>query len=482
MDVIPIWAAGKTMLPKSHFDKHPELKKITIRNGLNWDISLDKTFEYNKSILDEIVTLTGADKVHLGMDEIYNFEILCRKNRGKAALILSNYINKFSNYFAPRGIKTIIYHDMLLNRKDLQGAEGHCAANAKNGSENAYSLLKNRKMLMIEDWSYSENKKYADFDYFASQDIKVYPSCWYRYDNITGLSAYAKGRTDTFVCTYWSKPLLERSRGWDPRGSRHLRKRFMTYKFLPAMGLAGEEAWNAGNKDLPYNFLEQTLLLFNQRRGVCLSDDQYDEINILSKASRNRSGTIAGGGLGGIDQGRSMDISSFPCGLRRFCGVPFLIASDGKSHAKSLSVKGAYTLKLPSVVTVPIKPSKYSNLLFLHTAHFDFEDKDLHKDLKTSYVIKYLDGTSSEIKLVNDENIMAWAPALTKFDSDDNTLWLAWVGMTKDNLPTAIYAYTWRNSHPEKLIASLEMRSEDGTDASVFLIAVTGIRLRDSQK
>ncbi len=476
MEVIPIWAAGKTMLSEQHFKKCPKLAALTINRNKNWDISLDKVFEYHKAILDEIIKLTGAKTIHLGLDEIMHFAKYCRNNTGHGDVILSNYINKFTDYYAPRGIKVIVYHDMLLNRKKVKApAGGYFAANASAGSENALKLFRNRNMLVIEDWSYSENKTYADFDDLAKSGLKVYPSCWYRYKNILGLAAYTKDRSDTFVCTYWSKPRENnRNRLWDPRGRRNLTDRFRTYKFLPAMGLAAEAAWNGGKTNLPYNFLAETLRLFNQRQGLNIPGKACRMVDLSKLANRKLTDTVKNDGKGFIDLGREFSIPNFPVGKQQFGGIPFMIASDGKQPL-AVAVKNKYTENLPSAVTIPLSPGRYRELELLHTCHFDFE-QNVSKKLNVGYTVHYQDGSKRDISLVNDDNIMAWAPALTRYDADNNRLWLAWVGITPGDLPVAIYGYSWRNPFPKKIITSVTIQSRPKSGDALFLIGLTAVK------
>lgn len=476
MEIIPIWAAGKTMLSSKHFEKHPDLATLTINKNINWDISLQETFAYHKSILDEIIEITGAKTIHIGLDEIYHFAQYCRKNTGRGDIILAEYINRFTDYYAPRGIRTIVYHDMLLKRSDVKKTNvGHFPANAHEGSEKALDRLRNREMLSIEDWSYAENKIYSDFDYFLSKDFSVYGSCWFRYENVRSLSAYTKGRSDTFVCTYWARPRNNRARLWDPRGSRELAGRFKTYQFLPAMGLAGEAAWNAKKQDLPYNFLEETLLLFNQRKGLAIDPQRCQSVDFAKLANRDLADLIPGDGVGFIDQGRAMDLRTFPSGKQIFGGIPFQIAENKNHQARAISVDGAYTTGLPKKVRIPLGKERYASLVFMHTCHFDFR-KGISKSLSTHYVVTYGDGSTQKIKLANDRNIMAWAPALTRFDPNNNDLWLAWTGTTEDGLPTSIYSYHWKNPHPNKPIVSVVLQAGTNSDTSVFLLALTGIK------
>ena len=477
MEIIPIWASGKTMLSKKHFEKNPELAALTINKGINWDISLEETFQYHKSIIDEIISITGSKTIHLGLDEIYHFAQYCRNNTGRGDLILSEYINRFTDYYAPRGIRTTIYHDMLLRREDVEKPDaGHFAANAHEGSEKALQLLRHRDMLSIEDWSYGPNKIYSDFDYFFSKGFHVYGSCWHRYGNVRGLSAYTVGRADTFVCTYWSKPRNFRGRNWDPRGDRRtFNGKHKTYKFLPAMGLAGEAAWNADEKDLPYNFQEETLLIFNQRKGLNVDQHKCQTVDLAKWVNRDLADVIRGDGIGFIDQGRIMDLNKFPTGKQTFGGIPFRISESQLHQARAVSVKGAYTTNLPEAVRIPLKKERYASLVFLHTCHFDFKQR-MDKKLSTHYVVTYEDGSTQKIQLANDNNIMTWGPSLTRFDPDNNNLWLAWTGTTEDGLPSNVYGYHWENPDPDKAILSVTLQSEANSDDSVFLLAITGIK------
>ncbi len=479
LEIIPIWSAGKTMFRRSyiekHFNKFPDIEALTIKEGINWDISLHQAFIYNKRILDEIIELTGAKTIHIGLDEIHNFALHSREKTGQGAIILADYINKFTDEYAPRGIRTVIYQDMLVNRKSVKNSGEHFPSNAQGGSEKALDLLRNRDMLSIDNWSYGENTVYPDFDHLLSKGFHVYGSSWYRYENIIGLSAYTKGRSDTFVGTHWASARNSRKRAWDIRGSRSLKSKLPTYKFLPSMGLVGEAAWNAGKRNIPYNFLEETLRLFNQRKGRIPNKKNIRVVDLSAQVNRDLADTHSSNGAGFIEQGKTMDLSSFPSRRQVFGGVPFLIAENQKKQPRAISVKGAYSTQLPLKIRIPLQKGKYSSLIFLHTCHFNFEAYN-NKDLKIYYTLTYEDGTSQKIKLVNDRNIMAWAPALTRFDPANTDLWLAWTGMTEDNLPISIYGYTWQNPQPEKIIDSIHLQANPKTNASVFLLALTGIK------
>ncbi len=170
-----------------------------------------------------------------------------------------------------------------------------------------------------------------------------------------------------------------------------------------------------------------------------------------------------------------MDLSSFPTGRQILGGVPFLIAENPQQQARAIGVRSANTPALPGRVHMALAPDRYTSLIFLHTCHFDFEEKDMHRDLNARYIVTYEDGSTQKIQLVNDENIMAWAPALTRFDAANDNLWLAWTGMTEDHLPSAVYGYRWENPLPHKAIKSIDLEAESAGGASIFLIALTGI-------
>lgn len=364
---------------------------------------------------------------------------------------------------------------MLLNAKDVDNPAGvYFPANAHEGSEKALDLLRHRDMLTIDDWSYSENAVYPDFDYFAAKGFDVFGSSWYRFDNIMGLSAYTQGRSDRICCTYWAIPFRNENRPWDPRGNRMLHTKFKTYKFLPAIGLGAQTAWDAGRRDLNFNFLAETLMLFDQRKGLNLDSARCTQVNLTACANVNLADDLSGDSIGILDSHQTL--ADFPSGQQVFGGVPFLIVSNARHQARAVSVKGPYSSSLPQTVNISLTPGAYSKLYFLHTAYYDQEDRSMHKDLKTHYLITYEDGSTCRIDLFNDDNIMAWSPALTRYHAENDSLWLARIGRTRENLPTAVYGYQWDNLKPGLAIASVQLQAESDTQAMVNLIALTGMR------
>jgi ferric-dicitrate binding protein FerR (iron transport regulator) len=154
--------------------------------------------------------------------------------------------------------------------------------------------------------------------------------------------------------------------------------------------------------------------------------------------------------------------------LLRGTAVPFQVA-DG---VVQLASSNPTLQELPEEIQIPLNKTCRALHFLQATGHTAAEGERVGE-----YVIRYEDGQEERVPLVYGRNTANWwvkehhtSPDLT----DAAVAWHghnAWVDQMKDT-SLALYAMTWTNPHPEKVITSLVMRSAMST-AGPFCVAVT---------
>jgi hypothetical protein len=111
--------------------------------------------------------------------------------------------------------------------------------------------------------------------------------------------------------------------------------------------------------------------------------------------------------------------------------------------------------------------SEAKQLWFLHTTAYP----DAPGSRIGAYVVHYRDGAEETIPLQYGENVAAW-----NYERPTKTSQAAWRSGTSDGQPVRLWAMPWTNPHPEKVIDTIDFRSEPGSQASPVLLAITGVR------
>ena len=204
-------------------------------------------------------------------------------------------------------------------------------------------------------------------------------------------------------------------------------------------------------------------------------------VDLRPYANRGFTDTAPGDRSGWTDQGEN-DLRHIPQGRmdedkrvwdiaynealrdkQLFRGVPFDVIDQKSNSGKSCIVlRGELRREFPAEVTGIRVGRRATRLYFLHTAVFGTTPKT------AEYVIHYADGTTETVPLRGRFEIADWwAPRHL-----DNAL-LAWSGVnpaSKQNV--GVYAFEYRNPHPDKEITTIDFRSEG--NAVPVLLAITG--------
>ena len=484
VELIPIWHGGKLLaqITMKHVSAFPKLERIVLKNpkfkndGIahHYDLSLDETFAFNIEKCDYFLKLTGADKIHIALDEVYEFPKFAEKNTGRGDIILSEYINKFTGYYSPKGIKVIIYHDMFFDKDNLGVLSNadRFPANAHSGSEKALALLNNKSHLEIEYWDYADSPVFPALDLLLAQGIKTTPGVWFREQNIKNLPLYAYNRgVRSMTTTIWCSISTDAKRNWQLKGQVSGTQKFPTYIFLPAVNFASEIYWNVQADKYNYNVWKETIALYDRRTGT--APEIQTAVDISSYVNRSLTDKVFNDKEGFIDSLPGEDLRNFPCGRTVLSGIQFNIAQKN-NEPYAVSVKGKYTATLPVNTEIKLPSGNFNKIIFLHACAYD-RDEAADIRLDASYLVRYTDGSTQEIPLLADKNIILYSPPVIRADRSNNNLWCAWIGNTiRNEFPACVYAWEWVNPQPAKPVSSISMQSL-GNNASVFLIGLTCI-------
>ena len=174
-------------------------------------------------------------------------------------------------------------------------------------------------------------------------------------------------------------------------------------------------------------------------------------------------------GKGGwTDQGPLMDLRNLQAGDYAWNDVAFRVA---KGNACFI-MKNKYrpSRDLPDAGNADL-PGKADVLGFLHSGAWISANT-----LEATYIIHYADGTKAEIPVIGGRNLLDWTQPPERADeiAYDPALGLLLPAATVASpqfVHVTVWMTLWRNPHPEKQIASLEVK---GANAGIpGLIAVS---------
>ena len=217
--------------------------------------------------------------------------------------------------------------------------------------------------------------------------------------------------------------------------------------------------------------------------GYVVSPEQLENISLAAAANTSFTDNAHGDGKGGwTDQGPGNDFSAIPKGKQCAAGIDFEIIDPTENHGKScIGIKGTRAPYYPAQVKgIQVGGKKYGRLFFLHTAAWVTGKQKIGV-----YRIHYTDGSHADCDVVTEQNLGDWYRV---FPLSDAKIGLEFVGGLGH--PVCAFVTEWRNPHPEKSIASIDVLSSKETKRKIewvvddkeldpiwFLLAVTGDRV-----
>ncbi len=189
--------------------KHKNLQNHFEPEGWSWCISNPDT---KKMLVDMMLDLherfDNPPFFHIGFDESYEIATcsLCR-NTGTPAELLKNHIESLHSIMKERGTRIMIWHDMLLDKKDPRWKGYKAGANV---SQNLSMLLdKLPKDIIIADWQYRANPKEPNWPtakYFTDNGFDTLLCPWLSNNGIISQGKFvASNKLYGMLLTTWGQ-------------------------------------------------------------------------------------------------------------------------------------------------------------------------------------------------------------------------------------------------------------------------------------
>jgi hypothetical protein len=142
----------------------------------------NRTYEVVFPLIDEIIDIFQCDTFHIGHDEVAGY----RKDKnekyiksGEVGITPKQYLRdviKLHDYLKSKGIKTMMWADMLLDRGEFKEMN-RSGMHGGNGFKNIIDDLP--KDIIMGNWHYfQKSKNYPTYDYLINKGFNVYGAIW----------------------------------------------------------------------------------------------------------------------------------------------------------------------------------------------------------------------------------------------------------------------------------------------------------------
>ena len=210
-----------------HMDRFYYSKKYTPHGGV--DITNEDIYEkFLFPMYEEYLDAFGDVKYfHTGMDESFHLFKSLKKQGENIPELFTRHIIKVRDFFAKKGIRIIVWSDMLLARKDSN--HNGAASGERYGSWKTLDQIP--KDVIINYWYYRNLDDYPVIDFFQKKGFTVWSSPWKR---PRALTLSATRRNSPLLGTTWASVL----------GGIGTFSFFNAPDLAPALPLLAEYAWN----------------------------------------------------------------------------------------------------------------------------------------------------------------------------------------------------------------------------------------------
>ena len=413
-------------------------------NGQNVELSEnpDHLFAYNPyhpdvyplmdSVLEEIIDVFNPTYLHIGHDEVFNAATEWpfqpeNKERGAKKVFFDDVMHYY-DFAKKNNLKMMMWHDMLVTEEE-------CPENGVGGPpRNLAEIRKDLpKDIYIVFWRYSSGFPFTDIDKVYSEGFhNIIGATWYDLANIVNMAQYGKGKLHGMLSTTWT--------GYNGNAVA-VRKHFM--QIHPYAQLA-VSTWNS---DLPLGAVNSAELycdLMEPTRKLTPASGRVINLapfaNVIIDPAKNvfMSDTTYG-------------LESLPTPVLTAGGMEFRIA-ERNGWPAAITVKSRTAPEFPAEVAIPFN-LKAEKLHFLHTTINGMLKPDTPVG---SYIITYSDGEKAEAPIIYGRNINALngeinfdvAPLRAYEWENDGNIFRMWY-------------LTWENPHPEKEIATIELKGNE---------------------
>jgi hypothetical protein len=156
-------------------------------------------------ILSEMLEIYGPIKwFHCGMDEAGDLCSWLSSQGYDSAQLLARHLSKINDFLKQRGIKMIIWHDMLFSpdfEKEIGAPIGPANGGPPHNTYRALDLIP--KDVILDYWFYEPLDSYPALDWLRKKGFEVWASPW---QTPFSFVRYARGRKAPTLGTIWADP------------------------------------------------------------------------------------------------------------------------------------------------------------------------------------------------------------------------------------------------------------------------------------
>lgn len=407
------------------------------------------------ALYQTLIDLYQPKALLIGHDEIREI------GRGKPAewsdaQVLAADISKIANWLRQKQLKTLIFGDMLLDRRQWSYPVTANSNNPKYLSTDTHDALEQLpKDVVILDWQYKNADDYPTIEHFRKKGFTVWGVAW---NDPAAAVSLAKS-----LVRYKGEGMLVSDWGfW-----RTLNPGALTLYGVKA-GYDSRIFVRGGGEDAAFALAEE---LRPPRQPAAKKPfqpfDLSGVVNATTKAERfGRDGGFVG--LGG-----GFDLRALPSGDLVFAGVPFRLLPSAPMSNNCLIASA------DRPASIILKDRKVEQLAFLQTMRSQHPQSQLKP--AGSYEVVYTDKSRVTIPLIEGENITdlrsgsgvrknPWGYPL----GADILLGsrIGWRGPSLSGTPLNLQVMLWDNPYREKRIEKIQITPEKDNVISIVALSI----------
>jgi len=438
------------------------------QNGQNLEMAEDPAtpYAYNVShpgvypimdnILIEIIeAFDNPEYVHIGHDEVdmigrYPFQPENIK-RGLPDLVMTDIMHYY-NFLKARGIKTMMWHDMMMTPKESSNSSGMRIENVKEYRD------KLPRDIVIADWNYSGTDTDSQFPCIPllnSEGFKTLGCTWYETNNIENMAMSVKRAgawgllATTWTGYFGSNDSLEM---YFHQMAPYLRAAVWAWTASPAA--------NKGLGDFHREFSILTKEIWPEP-GVKPGFDGYmlditPAANIELSAKENP-----------FMNGETYDLDKiFTPGKPNYVGNAAFMIPQINGQTGAVALYSPVNRLFPAEVKINLNPMTADELLFLHANLGSAADFD--KAMAYCTVV-YEDGSSVEIPFIYGRSLSSiFTPVYSyHMGPECGKEW-----KTADGRDMSLIYYRWSNPNPAKKIKEIILKPSEH-DRPYYLFGIS---------
>jgi hypothetical protein len=226
---------GLEMIPEVKFLTHQNFlirDKLLLFNEKTYDPTNENVYKIVFPIIDEVSEMFQSSYFHIGHDELFPKPF--KDDKHLSAELFLKDIEILHGYLKGKNIKTMMWADMLFDKKQFKSNKGASV----NGDKNFQQLLdKLPKDILMCDWRYFDDENFGPTKLLIDKGFVAFGASWYNPSTIDNLSSFIY-KNNTFensgmIATTWEGAL-----------AKHEKESGVFVKIDEIINYSGKVFWN----------------------------------------------------------------------------------------------------------------------------------------------------------------------------------------------------------------------------------------------